>query len=80
MMKQQQGACADVCTDCDVKRNNITKCRQQLQHHDNAICNKKVDCCEKLGLPQYCLSLSNVHLECYASNPGKVKAQAAIVT
>lgn len=64
MMKQHKGACADVCKDCDVKGNNITMCRQQLQHDDdNAICKKKVDCCEKLGLPQCCLNLANVHLE-----------------
>ena len=79
MMKQQKRPCADVCTDCDVKGNNITKCRQHLQHDDdNAICKKKVDCCEKLGLPQYCLNLSNIHLECYVSNPEKLKAQDTI--
>ena len=79
MMKQHKGPCADVCTDCNVKGNNITKCRQHLQHDDdNAICKKKVDCCEKLGLPQCCLNLSNVHLECYVSNPEKLKAQTAI--
>ena len=79
MMKQHQGACADVCTDCNVKGNSITMYRQQLQHDDdNAICKKRVDCCENLGLPQCCLNLSNVHLECYAANPEKLKAQAAI--
>ena len=79
MMKQHKRACADVCTDCDVKGNNITKCHQQLQHDDdNAICKKIVDCYEKLGLPQCCLNLSNVQLECYASNPEKLKAQVAI--
>ena len=79
MMNQHKGACADVCTDCDIKGNNITKCHQQLQHDDdNAICKKKVDRYENLGLLQCCLKLSNVHLECYASNPEKLKAQAAI--
>ena len=79
MMKQHKRACADVCTDCDVKGNNITKCHQQLQHDDdNAICKKIVDCYEKLGLSQCCLNLSNVQLECYASNPEKLKAQVAI--
>ena len=32
----------------------------------------------KTGPSQCCLNLSNVHLECYASNPEKLKAQAAI--
>ena len=60
MMKQHQGACADVCTNCNVKGNSITKCCQQLQHDDdNAICKKRVGCYKNLGLPQcLCLCLS----------------------
>ncbi|XP_065918696.1 uncharacterized protein [Dysidea avara] len=78
MMKQHEEAGADVCNSCDDKQNNITTCRQQLRHDgSNATCKKKVDRCEELGLPQCCLNLAGLHLECYASNPDKLKTPNA---
>ena len=55
----------DVCSDYELKNNSTTKCHQQLQHNgNNAIYNKSISY-EELDLPQCCVNLASIYVECY---------------